>query len=720
MRIHAVRKHPVRKHLIVTFLLSLVFVPGMLGQTGELPIRKVVLYKHGVGFFERSASVPAGEPVRLEFKATEMDDVLKSLTISTDGATVSAVRYESSDPLSKKLAKFPFRIGEAQPLSRILDQFKGARIVLRMTKDEIAGTIISARTIAATDSRSERHQVILLTDDGEMRTVDPAAALGLRFADRKLQEQFREYLMLIAASRDREKRTVLIQTSGEAGRVSARYVVPTPVWKSSYRLIFGEQAQPMLEGWAIVDNTSGDDWENIGLSLVSGMPISFISRLYEPTYRLRPVAELAQDRAQRPVVHGGVVGGVPGGATGRVIGGVIGGLLASEEQKRRVAGGQLRALAGQKKKEVGAGALGMSRSLRAEAPASMVAAEASAGFAVNEPMLAAPSHLAQTATAGALGDLFAYQISRPVTIRKGESAMLPFLQQRIKARKLLIFNESSGSQHPLNAVELTNDTGKTLDGGVVTVLDDGAYAGEALFETIKEDDKRLVSYAVDLGMRITTAFKTSSKMLSEFTLRRGILTTRHATRETRTFTIRNLDQQAKTVIIERPARPGYKPVGEEPSEKTADRYRYEVRVPAGETVEFPVTEERVTSQSIGVTNLTYDRLVAYTRNKTLNAESRAKLEQIAGVKRNLADAGRELQMLDKRIQELFQDQERLRRNISSLRSVSGQQEQVQTYALKLSSQEGELAKMRDRQAALRQQQSNLQTELNSLIETLVI
>ena len=693
-----------RKHLIVTFLLSLVFVPGMVGQTGELPIRKVVLYKHGVGFFERSASVPAGEPVRLEFKATEMDDVLKSLTVTTGGATVSAVRYESSDPLSKKLAKFPFRIGEAQPLSRILDQFKGARLLLRMAKDEIAGTIISARTIAATDSRPERQQVILLTDDGEMRTVDPDAALGLRFADRKLQEQFREYLMLIAGSRDREKRTVLIETSGEATRVSARYVVPTPVWKSSYRLIFDGQARPMIEGWAIVDNTSGDDWESVGLSLVSGMPISFISRLYEPTYRLRPVAELAQDRAQRPVVHGGVIGG----------------LIANEEQERKIVAGRLRALADQKKKEFGAGALGMSRSLMAEAPPSMVAAEASADFAANKPMLAAPPRLAQTATAGALGDLFAYQISRPVTIRKGESAMLPFLQQRIKARKLLIFNESSGSQHPLNAVELTNDTGKTLDGGVVTVLDDGAYAGEALFETIKEDDKRLVSYAVDLGMRITTAFKTSSKMLSEFTLRRGILTTRHATKETRTFTIRNLDQQAKTVIIERPARPGYKPVGEEPSEKTADRYRYEVRVPAGETVEFPVTEERVTSQSIGVANLTYDRLVAYTRNKTLNAESRAKLEQIAGVKRSLADTNREIQMLDKRIQELFQDQDRLRRNISSLRSVSGQQQQVQIYALTLSRQEGELAKMRDRQAALRQQQSNLQTELNTLIETLVI
>ena len=319
-----------------------------------------------------------------------------------------------------------------------------------------------------------------------------------------------------------------------------------------------------------------------------------------------------------------------------------------------------------------------------------------------------------------MGDLFEYRIDRAITVRQGESAMLPFLQQRVAGRKLLIYSEAHGSQHPLNAVEITNDSGKTLDGGAVTVLDAGAYAGEALFETIKDDDKRLISYAVDLGMRITTAYNSSSKLLSDFTLRRGVLTTRWARKEVRTFTIRNVDQKAKTVIIEVPVRAGYKPIGNEPDEKTATAYRYEVDVPAGETVNFPVTEENEYSQTLSVTNQTYDQLVTYVRNKKLNAEGREKLGQIADVKRNIANTDREIQLLELQIKELFEDQERLRRNISSLRSVSGQQAQVQNYALKLSEQEVELTSMRDRQAELRRQRSDLQTELNTLIETLVI
>jgi len=664
-------------------------------QTAELPVRKVVLYKHGVGFFERSADISGGEAIELQFKAAEMDDVLKSLTVDSRAGAVAGVRYDSNEPLSKKLQNFPFRVNDAQPLSRILDQFKGSRIRLRMASDQVEGTIISARTIAATSDQPESHRLLILGDDGEIRTLDPAAALGLRFVDSRLQEQFRDYLMLIAGARNTEKRNVTIETAeSRSGLVRARYVVPTPVWKSSYRLIFDAESNPLLEGWAIVDNTTGEDWENVSLSLVSGRPVSFISRLYEPKYVNRPVFELAQDRAQRPVVHGAVV--------------------ESEAPARRDNV--------QKKEQA------RFRGQLAAAPAASMEMAANEGFAGGRGHIAGDladdkdisSTVAQTASGGALGDLFEYRIDRAITVGQGESAMLPFLQERVAARKLLIFDESHGSQHPLNAVEITNDSGITLDGGAVTVLDAGAYAGEALFETIKDDDKRLISYAVDLGMRITTAYETSSKLLSSFTLRRGVMTTRYARKEVRTFTIHNVDQKAKTVIIERPVRPGYKPIGNEPSEKTANSYRYEVAVPAGETVKFPVTEENEYAQSLSITNQTYDQLITYVRNKELNAEGREKLGQIADAKREIADTDRETQMLEQQIKELYEDQNRLRQNISSLRSVNGQQEQVQQYALRLSEQEGELTAMRDKQSELRRQRSDLQTQLNSLIETLVI
>ena len=146
-----------------------------------------------------------------------------------------------------------------------------------------------------------------------------------------------------------------------------------------------------------------------------------------------------------------------------------------------------------------------------------------------------------------LGDLFEYRFSTPVTVKKSESAMLPFLQQKITSRKLLIYSDRS-LQNPMNAAEITNNSGKTLDGGPITVFDGGAYAGEALVETFKAGDKRLISYGVDLGTRITTAFDSTRDVVREFRANRGILTTKTAILETQTYSIRNVDAKAKTLI----------------------------------------------------------------------------------------------------------------------------------------------------------------------------
>ena len=161
----------------------------------------------------------------------------------------------------------------------------------------------------------------------------------------------------------------------------------------------------------------------------------------------------------------------------------------------------------------------------------------------------APSTIVASASAGELGELFEYRIAQPVTIRKDESAMLPFLQQAIDGRKLLIYSDHN-SQHPTNAAELTNSTGKTLDGGPITVYDGGAYGGEALMETLKAGDKRLISYAVDLGTRITEAFNSKAAVVREVHANRGMMTVKSAMEETRTYTIRNVDQKGKAAGIQ--------------------------------------------------------------------------------------------------------------------------------------------------------------------------
>jgi len=652
-------------------------------QGAELPIRQVILYKHGIGYFQRSGQLGPNDSVQLDFNAAEMNDVLKSLTIQESGAgKVTGLRYDSSDPLDKKLAEFPFKIGPGQPLTAILDQLKGAAVELKSGSETIRGTLVSGRTVPGTEQRPPSEQITLLTDSGEFRNVDLSAVASLRFQDTALQTQFAEYLKTLHAARSRDKRSVYIDSTGaQAREIAASYMIPMPVWKSSYRLIFPTTGEPTLEGWAIVDNTTGDDWSNVQLSLVSGRPISFISRLYEPRYITRPTAELPEDQAKAPVVYGGAI---------------------TEEQEARLDEAfQERQM---KMNEPAAAGLMGAREM-----------PLNAREFVGGVMPAAPSVIAATATGGELGELFEYSFSTPVTVHKSESAMLPFLQEKLTARKLLIYSDPS-SVNPLNSVEITNSTGKTLDGGPITVYDANAYAGEALVETLKKGDKRLLSYGVDLGTRITTAFESQAQIVREAHFQRGLLTTKTAASETKTFTIRNVDQQAKTLIIEHPVRQGYKVLNQKPIETTATSYRFEVKLGPDATEKFPVIEERIIEATIALSNLNPDVIATYVQNKNISDAARAQLQQVLDLKRQIAANDGEIQRTLTQINTIVQDQERIRQNINSLNRVAGQEQQVQSYSRQLASQEAQLATLRDKLAQLQTKKTTLESQLNALLE----
>jgi hypothetical protein len=656
-------------------------------MAAELPVRQVVLYKHGVGYFERAGELAPGESARLDFKAAEMDDVLKSLTIEEKGGgKISGLRYDSSEPLAHKLADFPFQLGAAQPLSAVLDQLKGAQIELKFANETVTGAIVSARLVPGDDKRPEREQIALLMDAGDLRNFDLGAAAGVRFTDTRLQKQFKDYLAALTDARSKERRTVYIDSTGTQRReVVASYMVPTPVWKSSYRLIFGAGAQPTLEGWAIVDNTTGEDWNKVDLSLVSGRPISFISRLYEPRYVARQTAELPEDFPSAPVVYEGAVETQAQAAT------MADAAMPPPPPPAPAAPAPPMGVPS-------AGLSGMEQFARLQKPPAV-------------------STIAAPAAARELGELFEYHIPTPVTVRRNESAMLPFLQQKVDTRKLLIYSDPSAA-HPMDAAEISNSTGKTLDGGPITVYESGAYAGEALMETVKTGDKRLISYGVDLGTRITTQWDSKAEQVREIHARRGILTARDAVVETRTYTIHNVDQKAKTLVIEHAARPDYTLLDRKPVEKTGNAYRFEVKLAPGATEKFPVVEERVYERAFTITDLTPDVLFTYVRNKTFNGTARQQLDQIANLKQQITAAAREIQSLESQINDVIRDQDRVRQNIGSLNQVSGQQQQVQAYAQRLASQEAQLASLRDRRAELDKKRAALETEVSGSIESM--
>jgi hypothetical protein len=270
----------------------------------------------------------------------------------------------------------------------------------------------------------------------------------------------------------------------------------------------------------------------------------------------------------------------------------------------------------------------------------------------------------------------------------------------------------------MNAAELSNSTGKTLDGGPITVFDHNSYGGEALMETLKAADKRLISYAVDLGTRISTAFDSSKTFVREVHVSRGALTTRSAIEETKSYTIRNVDQTAKTLVIEHAQRPEYKVLNQKPVETTSNAWRFEVKLGANSTEHFPVTEERIYDTTIAVSSLTPDVIVTYVQNKALPEAARRQLQQILDQKRQIAAAEGQIQRQQAEVDEVVRDQDRIRQNLNSLNRVSGQQEQVQKYANQLAAQESQLATMRDRVSDSRKQKTTLEAGLNGMIEKL--
>ena len=525
------RPVPLLKQSVCLLLLSCLAFPA------EIPVRNIILYKHGIAYFERAATIASGEEARLDFKTGDMNDVLKSLTV-TDGTgeRVSAIRYDSNATLTQQLQDFPFQIAPDEKLSAFLDGLRGAHLEVKTGDRAIQGNIVGARalnTLTESNTAALREQITLLVDSGELANFDLSQLASFRLTDPALQQKLRDYLLIVSKAKAHDKRSIYIDSIGSGPRdLKVAYIAPIAIWKSSYRLTLAD-SKSRLEGWAIIDNTTDEDWNNVGLSVVSGRPISFISLLDQPRFGNRVVADLPEDRAAGPEVFSGSIG------TGAI-----------PDVKAFVAN-QLMA----------------PRSVGAPPPPQQMKMET-----------AAKESTIQGATSGILGELFQYSFASPVTIKRNQSAMLPFLQDQIAARKLLIYQETDG-EHPVNAAEITNTSGKTLDGGPITVYDAGAYAGEALVETFKASDKRLIGYAVDYGTRVTTEFESGDQHTLEIHAVNGILEIKTAIRDTKTYEIKNVDPKSKILMVQQPAQPDYKLLSPKPVERTANAYRFEVQAP---------------------------------------------------------------------------------------------------------------------------------------------
>jgi hypothetical protein len=683
-------------------------------SAARLPVTRVILYKNGVGYFEHAGQVRDSQDVNVDFTTAQLNDVLKSLTVLDLGkGRITGVSYNSNAPLERRLGSLHLAVGENPTTAQFLDALRGARLEVRSGSETASGRLLSIdeREIPIKgDQKVTIDQISIISDSGEVRVFDLTPTTSVRVAEKDVNDEVGKYLSLVASTRDQDVRRMTISTAGEGERnLMVSYISEVPVWKSTYRIVIPNQGKPLLQGWAIVDNTVGEDWKNVELSLVAGAPQSFVQELSQPYYARRPVVPLPQNAMITPQTHEatieeanapasqavGVVGGVPGGIHGSQIGGPMGGIVSSAPMALKangsgggfgVGGGTYLPNAGDSK-----------RWLNADL----------------DRLEAAPT----TAQTRDLGDLFEYKLRDRVTIRKNQSALVPILQARIDAEKVSVWNPSQTSV--LRALWVDNTSELTLDGGSFNVLEGDAFAGEGLMDPIKPGEKRLLSYAADLGVLVDAKQKSESQRVTKVFIAHGLMTQSTQEREENTYTIRNRDTAQRTIVIEHPARAGWKLTDEEkPAESSASFHRFRLTVDSKKTETLLVKEYRPVTNSYQLSNVTDDQIKFFLAAKMINPEIEQALRKVIAQKAGIAVLDAEVGSRKAKILGISEDQQRVRENMKALKGSVEEKALVARYVRELNEQEDHVQSLQHEVADLQQKRDAAQQTLNNMIESL--
>lgn len=694
-----------RRILAVLTLSLLIAIPSGFGQAkapaksvhaaapeeasaAELPIHRVVLYKNGVGYFEHQGRVTGSQELNIRFTTAQLNDVLKSLAVvDLGGGKVGGVRYNSVAPLSQRLSTLRLALDGNTDRAGFLNALRGARVEVHAPSGSATGRLLSVEQVTHKDkdgNETQTTQLSLVSDGGELHTFDLTTATSVRILENDMTREVGRYMALLASARDKDVRQMTISTSGEGTRdVVVSYISEVPVWKSTYRIVLpnNKDAKPLLQGWAIVDNTVGEDWKNVQLSLVAGAPQSFVEQISQPYYVRRPVVELPKTALLTPQTHEGgeyappPSAPAPEGQPGGVVGGVLNSPMSAQVDAKKA---RVRVGAGH------GGGIG-GGTFRTDQ-----VTEADAANALTESY--EQSFEAQS-TGEALGDMFEYAINQKVTVLQNQSALVPIVQARVDAEKVTLWNEKDRA--PVRALWLTNSSGLTLDAGSFNIVEAGAFAGEGLLAEVHPNERRLISYAADTAVRIKSVGASEQKPYTRLRAARGILHLTRELRETRTYTVTNTDTTARNVVIEHPARNGWHFLNPDtkPDETSNSYYRFRVMVAPGTTEKLQVAEYYPQENTYALSTISNDVILMVLKTQDIQPEVEAALRKLLAKKDQIAAVQRDLQERHDEVNRIGTEQARIRENMKSLKGSAEEKALVQRYVTSLNQQEDRLAKL---------------------------
>lgn len=640
----------------------------------NLPIVHMTLYKHGVGFFERRAELD-GQEVELSFRVEEMNDILKSLTaIDWGGGQVLGIDYATPQSREERLAGCSIRLDDDRSLRDLLVGLRGRRVRLSLDQgEELGGILVGLDELPERQPVAESLVSVLLDDSSQVQAVRLGRVQSVDILDERGARDLTFFLQTSLTQEDYRQVTVRL-TPGEHD-LSVSYIAPAPTWRVSYRLVTGErqagEADTWLLGWGIFDNRLEEDLTDISLSLVAGMPISFVYDLYTPFTPERPKVEEEARVAAAPVEFGA---------------------------------------------RTRAKAMGADMAMVREGAVEMAAPAMQQRVGALSPEAAAAAPV--QASGESLGELFQYNIGTPVTVGRGQSAMVPIVSAELASKKDLLYNGTKMAAHPVATLRLRNESGLTLERGPVTVIEEGEYVGEAVLPFTASGGEIVAPYAVELGAHVRES-RASRRQIHGLSIKSAYLLVEEWDIRTTTYQVNNRTANPLNILVEHRRSDSFELAEpSRPQETTDTHWRFGVEVEAQAEASLVVVERQLVRRREELRNQSYAGLESYLKQGLLDRRAHDQLVQLLSLEQRAADQRQHLKDLEGERAKIYEGQKQVQGNMKAL-GATGKEGALRThYVEQLEASENKLRLLAEEEGITQGKIKELEAEIQALLARL--
>jgi len=673
----------------------------------KLSVKRVIIFKHGVSYFLLEGKIIGNGVFELEFKIDEMNDILKSLFVldTSEKGYISSISYDAALDTYQLLKSIMLNIPDTDSFSSLITQIKGAKVNLTIgTSKKISGTVMGIELIEKLNREGKISEKLLtfLQDDDIITKIPFSEITSFEILNEDLKKDLKFFLDTVIAGKkkDSKKITINCESGGENNaerKIIVSYIRESPVWKISYRLIMSKQQaleqKCLISGWAMVENTTNEDWEDISLSLVAGMPVSFIYDFYHPIFITRPTIEPPKVLSAKPV-----------------------------EIEEELEVDRYEMYEKKKSKPIPPPSPPrreyMESRIGGMVPIMSAKQDIDMGFSLAEKIKAQTSIRTKD-----LGELFEYNIKNPVTIKRKHSALVPIITEEIKAKKILLYNKTEHGKNPNACLEITNNTDFILERGPVTIIYDENLAGEAIIPFLNKNDTRLLNYAVEQAVVISHEQKSENLGIHRVSFSGAYFYEYYYTNLLTTYKIKNKTSEQKELYLDHPKTPGYK-IKESPiePEETPNYWRFKLELKSRESVSFEIKERCENSTSYYLLNYSRDELTKvisfYVKKRFIDDELEELLREVSDLIGNKNELVKKKTKLEKEMNLMTEEQKRIRENLSVLGKTIQESELRERYVKKMNAHEEAFEKIKSEIENLDTQIDKIEKQIEEKIETL--